>query len=272
MAKGKKSEEGVKEEQPAEGATQIEPQPETMYSQSQVNAYLKEVQEEAKVEAWEKYQGIQRTLTEKDRKIKEYEANLQKPTQPNVLSSLTKITEELERQASQSDDPTAPTRIAQLKAEIRKEEERVAYEAQVKQWQSSAAMERMNLEQRIKEAGFDPNDDMFADVFESWELSAILDQRYDRAERKLDRIIKKAPKPEKKEVETEAQVRERLTREIYEKEGLTGREKATPSAGTPTLAGISREKIAELSQTVDGQKWLVTHSDELLKLAEQGKI
>ena len=205
---------------------------EKTYSQEDLDAYLnaqkEEIEATAKSVAWEKYQGIQKTLSEKDQIIKGFQAGKTQPQTPSTLQQ--GMLELLKAQARESGDEAQIARIATLEQAVTREASNLQYQGEVKKYQDEHETHRGELDRKIKEAGFDPNDDMFLDVTEALE-NAYDHRNYGLVDRKLERILKTNPKQKesKPEVETEEKMRERIERDVLEKHGLLKPEKVSPS-------------------------------------------
>jgi len=236
------------------------------YTQEELDALRAEAMELGKAEAFKEYQGIQRTVTKQDRKIKELEGRLAQPQTSADRRVMSGMLEELDRQAKEAygSDPEAQSRIARLRGQLLEEEQMQARQAYTQQY-------REKLDQKIKEAGFDPSDDMFADVDEAFDVAYAIDGKFERAERKLDRILKSAtpakeikpaiegkPKPE-----TEDERIERKAKEFLIKQGLIPTGISGPSAGGEP--SFTEDQIAD-------REFYEKNREAILKAYQKGRI
>ena len=194
---------------------------------------LREEVEAAKSLAREKDEGFKTLQRKYDRLYKQKQPEPQKNDSSKTIKKLADEIEHLGKD-TYSDDPSARARMTALKTELAELERQEAYNARLRQQEQLAREARDNLEDKIRDAGLEPDDEKFDAVWTSWELASLADGKFERAEDKLTRILsrikpKETEEEEKKPVETEAQMRERLEREILEKHGLTKPEKKTPS-------------------------------------------
>ena len=192
-------------------------------------ALIEEELQKAKSLAEEKDKGF-RTLQQKYDRL--YKARTVDEPDSTVSTINKKIVDELDRQRNPNyaDDPQSQERIQALKIELAKAEAEESRKAQLRKQESMANEAKESLEDKIREAGFEPEDEKFDTVWDKWDLARLADGKFERAEEKLTRILSRAkPKEEtveeKKPVETEEQMRERLEREILEERGLTKPEK-----------------------------------------------
>lgn len=163
----------------------------------------------------------------------------QQPTPPPPMSRAYEIMLD-EMKARQTEFGEGNPRISQLEAllaeEKRKEDatkQRQAMEVYSQEW-------RTKLDTRIKEAGFDPDDEQFDDVNEAFDVAYAVDGKFERAEKKLDRIL---AKPREKGETEEEKFQKRLEtekREWMKEKGLLTTEEGGPSATSP-----DDEKIKE---------------------------
>ena len=239
------------------------------YTQEELDAFTKTAKEEAEAEAWEKYQGIQKTLNEKDLIIKGLQSKPQPPTTstPPTTSLMLGL---MKKQAEDSGDQEALARISQIEVATQQEQARLDYQARLKQQQAETNQKREEFEQKIKQAGLDPTDEMFDPTWDAFELADMRDGNWGKAENRLDRILSKN-KPEGAKGETEEQMRERIERETQEKLGLNKPEGAKPSGSStsiPTNIEEFRKWIASMSQ----EEYEENYAAEVNKMRRQGEI
>ena len=249
----------VPEPQPAEEVVS-EATPQTGV-QSLNEAELEKIQQAAESKAWEKYQGMQRTLAKEQEKRRELETRLNQP------SGLNRQTLDVLENMAKSDpyNTDIQTQIQSLKAEANRLE-------QIQRAEQFVNTEREKLTQTIQEAfpDKDPNDEEFEPVWGEFRFAQYVSgpDGLQEAYKKLDRIKSKAtpktanpPKGEKPQGETEAQVRERIEREVLEKHGLLKGDTTTPSGGgqgkKPTLEQLQASNPMETMKKVDSGEWVL---------------
>lgn len=212
---------------------------ERTFTQADIEAAI----EKARDEELQKYKGIQRTIAQKDKEIASLKKLSESKQSGISLAPYEIMLEEMKTRANELGE-TNP-RITQLETmlniERRKETElkqREAVEQITQTW-------RDKLETRIAEANLDPKDERFDDMWESFDITYGVDGKFERVEKKLDRILKgvtKEVKPESKKTEApiaddiEKKVQARLAeerRKWMEENNLLEKETGQPS-------GVSR--------------------------------
>ncbi len=132
---------------------------------------------------------------------------------------------------------------------VKQQEEQLAFQEQ------KESLWREKLENRIIEAGFDPEDERFADVWDDFERTNGIDGKFERDDRKLDRTLKNI-KPTEKENKVEAKpvakettkqqfekyYQERRKKELKEK-GVLETEIGSPAGGALPLQEIEKRYI-----------------------------
>lgn len=231
--------EGTQVAEPNEEQNVEEPEAEPK-EQVDYDTKLHEAIAQVKAESEKKYKSLQRVIDKKDKQI-------QKLSQPQSQS--TKALEAM-REELRANDPESP-RIQVIDAEIeriKKEGETLKQMREVEQYTEDW---RTKLTGKIEEAGLDPEDDRFDDVWENFELHYQIDGKFDIAERKLDKILKGvnkvAEEPKKEEANLEKILEERLKeekRKWMEENGLTEKETGLPSGTTRTF---TEEQIEAMS-------------------------
>jgi len=205
-----------------------EPQEKT-YSQEELDAALTE-KEEA-------YKGLQKSIA---RQAEELGQLRKRATQPSSLSVKRDeiILEEMKRRA-QEEGITNP-RIAELEGELLREKQRESMETYTSTY-------REKLNQKIKESGLDPTDEQFDGVWETFDIAYAVDGKFERADKKLDRVLSK-PKPEKKEIVVEkddfTKRLEEEKRKWMEEQGLLATETGGPSASSPSKDNAYAKYVA----------------------------
>jgi hypothetical protein len=220
---------------------------------------LEKFKEEAKSAAFEQYKGIQRVVSRVQEENKRLKEQLQQTTDYSTLLELA------ERQALDYGDNEAISRITQLKRTDLERQRKREYEEQLARQQAIVEDKRMEIETKIRQAGADPEDAKFDNVWLAWELAAKADGDFSRAEKRLEKLIGTAQKvaEPKKVGETPEQLKERLEREILEKHGLLEKEKLSS-------AGVSN-RVFTVSQLEDRNFW-EANREEILKAQIEGRI
>jgi len=222
MPKGK--EEKV-EEASEETKTEEETQTRT-FTQEELDAE----REKARQEELGKYQGIQRTIAKKDGYIKQLEERLSyQPSTPQKGTDDTLLTL-LKEQFG--DDP----RI------VRAIEEREV--ANTRAWMESQTAEaRSKIMQKIIDAGEDPEDPKYFSVWDATEIAYLKDGKFDRAEKRLERILPKAEKSV--EVEPDETQFEEKYRKWLEVTGRLTSDTAGPSASSSHYADLRDRYVVD---------------------------
>jgi len=241
------------QEQVQEEITNEEMTPETKtYTQEELDAYVSALKEESKQEAWKQYQGLQTKYN------KLYEENKRLSTQTTPQSGVNP--ELLEVMKSQADgDPEQLERIRRLGIQLEQEKQSLAQKQRQQMIEEENTDQRKQLDDKIREAGFDPTDDMFVDVDESFVNASMITGNFDIVHRKLDRVLKSVKKPE---VESEERKKERAKREQEEQGNLRSPERIAPSAISKRIPnkredlndfikGLTDEEYAEMRPKID---------------------
>ncbi len=212
----------VKAEVKAE-VTQETPAPKT-YTEGDVKNLVKQSLDE-------QYNKLNKKLSEQGAEI----ARLRKqPPMPAQDDSFLNVILSEKKERAKAEGITDPA-IAQLEAELSRRK------AEAERQRVALILEDKKAEVygQLKEAGVDITDDaVIADVENTMEDEYWMGKgEYKRTERVIKKILKthKPAKSEEKEVpdkkvETEAQMRERIEREVLEKHGLLKPETANPSS------------------------------------------
>lgn len=162
-------------EEPVEEPVQVKEEP--------TSETIEEAVARGKKEATLEYQGIQRTVSAKDTRIRELEEQIASPGKGNKATL-----EVLKRLAE--DDPTALAQLQKAEAELAEEE-------RGNQYKTFRRQEINKVTQRIQQAGLDPDNEVFETVFDALDLS-LWDGNFERVDKKLSRILEKS-KPIKEE-------------------------------------------------------------------------
>ena len=168
----------------------------TPEQRTQINELVKKARGEGETDATEKYKGIQRTISQKDREI----TNLKKRAEPRVDSiAPTELMLE-EMVANQQFGETKP-RIAQMQALIDSAKREDSEKKQAQVVEDYTQTWRDKLEDKITKVGLSGEDEQFDDMWESFDLTYKVDGKFERVEKRLDRIltgVKVVEKPEEK--------------------------------------------------------------------------
>lgn len=216
MVKGEQK----KVEQTPEGNLEPETPPTEPQTISMTREELDAKVAEAKAEAMKEYQGIQRIIAKKDQEIEYLRGQTSKPR--TSTPAYKALLDALEAGQDALGEPNPKLTLA--KQIIAEEEKREAQEVVYRQQEAIANKAKDDLANKIKEANLNPEDEMFDDVWDAWDLSNALDGKFERAERKLSRILKNVKPPEKKEEDEEE-----IARKVLEKKGLLKSETGGPS-------------------------------------------
>jgi len=92
-------------------------------------------------------------------------------------------------------NPERQTAIRKLKEETQYQEKMVA-------WETGVEQKRSEVNQKIEEAGLNPDDESFDKVWDAFEIASQTG-RFENVESRLDRVISKPKKEEKKEIKEE---------------------------------------------------------------------
>lgn len=218
-------------------ATQTEP---SIPKNEELEKLLTAAEERGEAKALEKYQGIQRTISKKDTEIERLKNQLGEPQPSGTRRTLTALLEEMEKRGEEyGSDPSSQGRISQLKSELAREE-------QLEYQKGVARKVRSELDQKIRDAGRDPSDEMFESVNEAFEDAADWHGKFDRAERKLDRILTQAKPMELPKVEPPEDRQKAINeaaRQMLEEKGQLVSETGGPSASSGSFQQFEKDYI-----------------------------
>lgn len=206
------------------------------------------------------YEELERNYKNLQRKYNKIYDEVRQRPQPSPQQGDDKILELLIQSRKKADeysdqDPV----IAQLETELaaRKEKNRraemQAYAEQIK------IQERGKLEDKITSLGLDPESEDFDDVWESFDHTFYTDGKFDRVDRKLERMLKNikvtTPKKEDNLTETPEQMEARIRKQILKEQGMTNTETGLPSGGsmsdTDFIVAFSEGKLPVNKANVD---------------------
>ncbi len=225
-----------KEEQ-VEGTTAPVAETETQATtptQEEIDAMLLKARDEGKADAQQEYQGIQRTVAKKDLKIQELEKLTSQPKTPISGKFNEELLGILEAQQTQLGESNP--RIAELKRQIILEKQRETQQTRYQVQDAISGEEREELDETIRDAGFDPSDPIFAEVNKAFENARDNTGMFERAHRKLAVVLKTAKPKSDTPKETEEQRINRLSDEKLAKE-LEARGLTTTDTGGPSGSG-----------------------------------
>jgi len=192
MAKGKNEKEQGGENPQVEAQTETP----TTYSAEEVAAREARIiaESEAKIQA-AKEEARKETYSKLNPKISELTQKLkQKPQVTGSLDAVQALAETMQSELG-IDNPkvqNALSVLAQEKNRIKQAQEQAAREEQYNQWVNLANAEWEKLEQKLVESGFDSNSDEYESVHDKWEYGRDVSGNFDKAQKRLDRILKVA--------------------------------------------------------------------------------
>ena len=267
MAKGKKEgiEQVVENVQPPEG--EPAPQPEVQPK----SPTLEELQASV-AEATKRQEELQAEIERKEAVIQRLQKRKSEPTTfqpssqtPDTIFLKTYI-DDRERRARELGevDPDIPM----LRGELARREQAAYMALQQQQWATHVEQERQALEDKLTEAGLSLDDDRLEEVRDAFEDAAEVTGKFDRAHRKLEKVLKTIKPKEEKTVKKGVKLedlsdeeREEIKRQIMEKEGLLKSDKSLPSGGGEPIF-----KAADIPKLLDPSK--MTPAEISAKLAE----
>jgi len=181
-------------------------------------------------------------------------------------ASSTRAHQELSRIKSQIDRSQSSSTTKQL-LEIAEEQsgeenpkvkalkEQLAYEERLSRQEQVTQENKQKMEDKIKSAGLNPEDDEFDNVWDAFELAASLDGKFERAEKRLERVLgRKKPSETVKNEKQKQDSEEEIARKVMERKGLLVSDNGLPSGSGGSfneveqafISGkISAEKYAE---------------------------
>ena len=222
--------------------------------------------EDGKKKAEEEAKKHHKVATEQGRELKRLRESQLPPTQPTSLVPLKAMADELERlsQSSYAEDPAAAARLASIRKQIADEEMRQLVESRegiTKTW-------REKLEKQIADSGLTPEDSQFEDVWDAFDIAYSVDGKFERAERKLNRILKERKSVEEKKApeaqpkETEEEMEKRIEAKVLKKFNLLPTSTTGPSGSEPVFTE---------AQVADRTFW-EANREAILKAQREGRI
>lgn len=181
--------------------TTTEPQaPVLPASKEELDALIAVAAEKAKLEAQDEYRGIQRTVSKKDREIEELRKRVSQP--PETTEDLgiyeAMIADRQGRADYESNDPV----ITQLQAKLNAAKQKQTRDNQARYQERVTRESWDKCSKLIEDAGLDLEDEKLDDFHDAFD-DAKDTGRFERAERKLSRILGKVKPKEKTESEDE---------------------------------------------------------------------
>ena len=154
-----------------------------------------------------------------------------------------------EMKASQEYSGTLNPRIAQLESLLTVEKQKQTQDEAKQRMESYTQTYRQKINQKIIDSGQNPEDGKFDDVWEAFDIAYAVDGKFERAEKKLGRILEKKPEVKPSGIkETEEERIERLAEEKSNAKlkdlGYLNIEEGGPSAGETRWETV-RDKYIE---------------------------
>lgn len=204
----------------------------------EILALIEKARLDAKKDAEETYKGIQRTIAKKDQEI----ARLRKQAEDRPSTTVNEaFLEALKADNAYGDNNP---KIQQLEALLAQEKAKEAQSRAVADVEAYTNTWREKMEAKITEKGLDPEDEQFADVWEQFDLAHAIDGKFERADKKLDRVLKgvvveKIEEPVKDDFE--ARLKEEKRKWMIEA-GLLEKETGEPAgSGSKNVSKIINE-------------------------------
>ncbi len=201
-----------------------------------VEEQLAEAKETGRLEAEEKYKGFQRKVSKTEREIAELKELQTQPQSQDNNQLFTAMMEVLKAPTSESGEVNP--NIAKVEQAIAATKQRDEYNRKLQVQNAATLKVKSGYEQKIIEAGLDPTDDRFDDVWEIFDLTDMNDGKWGRVEKKLEKVLKVTEKKEvsgepKETMEAfEKRIREDEGKKVKEKLGLLETDASTPQSGS----------------------------------------
>ncbi len=217
---------------PATGEVQPEVLPqkvETQYTEAQVQEMIKQAEDK-------QYAKLNQSLTKLGQENKKLRERGSSKVSPEFLT--------LMEQMATGEYTNDPNFVAKVKG-LKEEETRKEALARMEQVTGEA---REKIEQKIKDAGFELDDDAFDAVWLQFKYNAFADGKFEEAEAKLDKKLSKMKKPAK---EPKPQDVEEAARKILEEQGKLKTETGLPSGVSSSFQEFESRYIkGEIPQDV----------------------
>jgi hypothetical protein len=247
----------ILDEQPVDTTEGLEgQQPNDLVPQEQVKALIKKALSE-------QYSKLNKSLSELGKENKALREQLEalRSQTPEEVSTMLELAE---TQARESGDDEVLQRLLILRAKEAQRKQQAQFEAQLRRQMEIAQNEREKIENRIREAGLDPESEKFDNLWTYFELVEAKDGKFEKVHSRLDRMLG-VTNPKQKE--SEVDLKERLRRQILEEEGLLSKEKAQPSGSGKVFTA---EEIAKMP-VAEYRKHFPTYAD-FIKAQQEGRI
>lgn len=206
--------------------------------------YITKDQHEAQQK--ELYDKLNATLSKQGAENKRLKQELDSfKTQPPPIDTTAFVQESiaLENLKNQArEDPTVNAQVTQQQAKVDAlSRAKTAAETKLKIDKENAE-QRVKLEEQITEAGLNPDDDSFEGVWDAFDFASAIDGNFAKAQRKLDRALKKEKPVEETKSQTptetpnEDKIREDERLKVMREHGLLVTDDGGPSASSASWA------------------------------------
>jgi len=217
-----------------------------------------EILKQARDEAFEQYKGIQRVIAQKDKEI----AALKRLADSKSTTTSLARDEILlaEMKARQTEFGESNPRIAQLETALALERQHDQQAQQEMQREQYTQTWREKLEQRISSSGLDPEGEQFEDFWDYFQDRYRVDGEFERADKKLDRILKGVKPVEKPGVKKENpevnldEIRKEERRKVMDEYGLLETDTSLPSGVNRDFQAIESDFVAGKISDEDYEK------------------
>ena len=224
-------------------AEKVEPkaQTEVVTEEPEIIALLKEAKAEGKREAEEAYKGYQRVVSARENEVKELKKRLEeKPIAAPVTGLSNQVIELMER-----------GEYDEAKKYVALQQQEQTRQAALQRQATTTEGHRQRIRQEIIGAGQDPDDEIFEDVFEAVDLADAWDGKFERADKKLKRVLK----PKLAEAVKQSDIEERA-RQLLEKDNLLVTETGSPSAASQSFKQVRDRYIEDPDNKVNREAYL----------------
>ncbi len=209
---------------------------EVTYSKDQAEA----IRDEALKDQYNKLNSSLSSLGAENKRLREQ--LLQPSDTPSSRKITSGVLDTLDNLVSSSyaDDPAAKSKIAALRNEAARLEQQEIREVQIRKQGTITQGEREKIDQKIRSAGLDPNDEVFDTVNDAFEYARDVNGNFDKAHLRLDRILNKQ-KPKKEAPEVKEQDVDESARKMLEEKGLLKTDTGGPSASAMSAQKAMQE-------------------------------
>lgn len=229
---------------------------------TEYEAKIEEARETGGRETYSKLNPKISQLTQENASLK------RQPTSTSSISAAEAVLTAMEAgQGEYGDNPkiqAAKVVIAQEKQREALAQAEATRTSQYNEWVTYADGEKTKMEQRIKDAGFDPSNDDFDRVWDAWLIGKTSSgqEGFDLANTRLERITKKSKPEEKSE--------EEVARAYLEKTGRLKTETGLPSGGVSNIP-TDKTKLGQWVKDLPLDEYEKL-KPEIDKMLEEGKI